>query len=71
MQSVMTGTVKILNNKLDLIKECTFLMNQCSVQDLRDGKTDQTIWAENGSVAGTEGEGDHDYKEVEADILES
>ena len=46
-------------------------MIQCRVQDLRDGKTDQTIWAENGSVAGAEGGGNHDYKEVEADILES
>ena len=70
MQSVMTGTVKILNNELDLIKECTFWMIQYRVQDLREGKTEQTLWVENGSMAGTEGVGDHDYKKVVADILE-
>lgn len=62
MQSVMTGTVKILNNKLDLIKKCTFWMIQCRVQDLRESKTDQTLWAENGFMAGTEWGGDYDYK---------
>lgn len=45
-------------------------MIHCRVQDLRDGKTEQTLWVENGSMAGTEGGGDHDYKKVEADILE-
>lgn len=45
-------------------------MIQYRVQDLREGKTEQTLWVENGSMAGTEGVGDHDYKKVVADILE-
>lgn len=37
-------------------------MIQCRVQDLRESKTDQTLWAEKGFMAGTEWGGDYDYK---------